>query len=112
GDRSALNESYAKGMTRVYKRFSKDPDVATLYADAVMNTRPWNYWTKDSQPQPGILAIRKALEKAIRAHPDHAGSRHMYIHLMEASDEVDLATPSADRLVTLVPAAGHLVHMP
>lgn len=112
GNRDALNEAYAKAMTSVYKRFSRDPDVAVLYADAVMNTRPWNYWSTESNPYPGIADVRRALEDAIRRHPDHPGALHMYVHLMEASDEVDVATPSADRLGPLVPAAGHLVHMP
>ncbi len=111
-DRAPLNLAYAKAMTGVYKEFARDPDVAALYADAVMNTRPWDYWTKDSQPRPGIAEVRTALERAIRACPNHAGARHLYIHLMEASDEVDLAVPSADLLGGLVPAAGHLVHMP
>ncbi|MEO8663484.1 MAG: hypothetical protein ABI693_33825, partial [Bryobacteraceae bacterium] len=111
-DRTALNQAYAKAMAAAYAKFPRDPDVASLYADAIMNTQPWNYWTRDSKPNAGVTEARKALEQAIAAHPNHPGARHLYIHLMEASDEVDLATPSADRLATLVPAAGHLVHMP
>jgi tetratricopeptide (TPR) repeat protein len=112
GDRKALNAGYARAMGQVRSRFPNDPDVAVLYADAVMNTRPWDYWTKDGKPQPGVPAARAALEQAIREHPDHPGARHIYIHLMEASDEVDLAEPSADHLGNLMPGAGHLVHMP
>jgi tetratricopeptide (TPR) repeat protein len=111
-DRQALNEAYAARMTQVHKRYSKDPDVATLYADAVMNTMPWNYWLKDSKPKPGVAEARAALENTLRDHARHPGANHLYIHLIEASDYVDLAVPSADRLGSLVPAAGHLVHMP
>jgi tetratricopeptide (TPR) repeat protein len=110
--REALNAAYARAMEPVYKRFPDDPDVAVLYADSVMNTMPWNYWTSDSKPHPGIPEAREALEKTIRAYPRHPGARHFYIHLMEASNEVDLAVPSADVLGGLVPGAGHLVHMP
>jgi tetratricopeptide (TPR) repeat protein len=110
-DRNSLNEAYARSMEQVHLRFQNDPDVAVLYADAVMNTRPWDYWTKDGKPQPGIQSARSALEQTIRNHPDHPGARHIYIHLMEASEQVDLAVPSADRLGTMMPGAGHLVHM-
>jgi tetratricopeptide (TPR) repeat protein len=99
-------------MEAAYRRFSDDPDIAVLYADAVMNTQPWNYWDRGGKPRPGIAAIRSALENAIQKHPDHPGARHIYIHLMEASDEVDVAVPSAERLGSRVPAAGHLDHMP
>ncbi len=112
GNRSPLNHAYARAMTSVYLRFPADPDVAVLYADSVLNTRPWDYWNRAGQPRPGFASVRAALEKAIRAFPDHPGARHLYIHLMEASNEVDLATPSAEHLPGLVPAAGHLVHMP
>jgi tetratricopeptide (TPR) repeat protein len=111
-ERKALNDAYAEAMAKAYKSYSDDPDIATLYADAVMNTMPWNYWATGGKARPGIPEARAALEKAIRDHPNHAGANHQYIHLMEASDEVDLTVPSADRLGGLVPAAGHLVHMP
>jgi tetratricopeptide (TPR) repeat protein len=111
-DRKALNTAYADAMKSVYSRFPSDPDVAALYVDAVMNTRPWDYWTKDSKPQPGIAEARAALEETIRRYPGHPGAHHIYIHLMEASDYVDQAVPSADRLGPMMPGAGHLVHMP
>ena len=112
GNRKALNQAYAKAMEKAWRRFPKDPDVAVLYADAVMNTQPWNYWFKGNKPKPGVANARKALEQTIQAVPDHPGALHTYIHLMEASDFVDLAVPSADHLGPLMPGAGHLVHMP
>ncbi|HWQ54262.1 MAG TPA: hypothetical protein VN442_11295 [Bryobacteraceae bacterium] len=111
-DRAALNQRYAEAMAKVRARYPNDPDVATLYADAVMNTMPWSYWTRDGKPKPGVAQARAALENAIRRYPNHPGANHIYIHLIEASDDVDRAVPSADRLGGLVPAAGHLVHMP
>ena len=111
-DRAALNRAYAGDMAKVHALYPNDPDIATLYADAVMNTMPWSYWMRDGQPKPGVAEARAALENALRRAPNHPGVNHIYIHLMEASDHVDLAEPSADRLGSLVPAAGHLVHMP
>ena len=111
-DRQALNNAYAAAMAKAHNSFPGDPDIATLYADSVMNTMPWNYWAKGGKPNPGIPESRAALERTIARQPNHAGANHLYIHLMEASDEVDLSVPMADRLGGLVPAAGHLVHMP
>jgi tetratricopeptide (TPR) repeat protein len=110
-DRASLNERYASAMRQAYTQHGADPDVATLFADAVMNTMPWDYW-RGGAPKPGVQEARDALEKTIAKFPDHMGAHHMYIHLLEASDFVDLTVPSAERLGGLAPGAGHLVHMP
>jgi tetratricopeptide (TPR) repeat protein len=112
GNRGGLNRAYATAMAKLWLRFPKDPDVAVLYADAVMNTRPWDYWTREGRPQPGIHNAQVALERTMQRFPDHPGALHIYIHLVEASDHVDKAVPAADRLGSLMPGAGHLVHMP
>ena len=111
-DRGKLNQAYAAAMKDLAKRFPADPDVGTLYADAVMNTMPWNYWDKKGQPRPGINDAIAALEAAIRHSPDHPGANHIYIHAVEASPNPDRAVASAEKLGSLVPGAGHLVHMP
>ncbi|MBI4165698.1 MAG: hypothetical protein HY508_08200, partial [Acidobacteria bacterium] len=111
-DRKKLNAAYARAMTAVFKRFGDDPDVATLYAESVMDTMPWAYWKKDGRPQPGTKELVAALESVIAKYPEHPGANHLYIHAVEASPDPDRAVPSADKLGGLVPAAGHLVHMP
>ncbi len=111
-DRARLNAAYAAAMKPVAARFPHDPDVGTLYADAVMNTMPWDYWTKDGKAKPGVDEAVAALQRAIAASPDHPGAHHIYIHAVEASADPDRAVPSADKLGKLVPGAGHLVHMP
>ena len=110
--RPPLDRAYADAMAKVAAAHPDDPDVVTLYADAVMNTMPWDYWRKDGSPKPETAIIGRMLEGAIAAHPDHAGAHHYYIHLYEASDEPERAEASADRLGGLMPAAGHMVHMP
>ncbi|HET6898586.1 MAG TPA: hypothetical protein VFK70_09570, partial [Vicinamibacteria bacterium] len=111
-DRHPLDEAYAAAMADVFKRFPQDADVATLYAEALMDVRPWNQWTRDGQPQPGTLEVVQALETARALNPDHPGALHLTIHALEASPQPERAREAADRLRNLVPDAGHLVHMP
>ena len=109
-DRPAFHAAWVDAIAAVAKRFPDDPEAATLHAAAIMNTMPWDYW-RGGEPQPGTLEAKELLERVIAAHPDHPGAHHYYIHLMEAQ-QPQLAEPSADALGKLMPAAGHLVHMP
>jgi pimeloyl-ACP methyl ester carboxylesterase/tetratricopeptide (TPR) repeat protein len=111
-DRKALDTAYANGMRTAAERFPADPDVQTLYADAVMNVSPWDYWDKNGKAKSGPALAIKALEGVLARHPDHAGALHYHIHALEASKEPERAEGSADRLAPLMPAAGHIVHMP
>ena len=111
-DRRALDESYAAAMGQLAKRYPDDPDAVTLFAEALMDTMPWDYWTKDGKAKPATLEILSALESALARDPLHPGANHFYIHAVEASPNPEKALKSADRLRDLVPAAGHLVHMP
>ena len=86
--------------------------MATLYAESMMNLRPWRLYTKDGTPEPGTDAIVAALEGVMQRNPQHPGANHYYIHAVEASKTPERATAAAGRLETLVPGAGHLVHMP
>jgi len=111
-DRSSLDIAFAKAAKKVAEQFPKDPDAATIYAEAVMNTHPWNYWKSDGQPQAWTPEIIEALEFALKLNPTNPGSNHLYIHVVEASPNPEKAIASADILRDLVPGAGHLVHMP
>ena len=110
-NREARMKDYAEAMARVYKSFPRDPDVAVLYAGAVMDSMPWDYY-ENGRPKPAMIKPIRALEKAIRQFPLHPGAHHYYIHAIEASADPDRAVRSADVLPSLVPGAGHLVHMP
>jgi tetratricopeptide (TPR) repeat protein len=111
-DPNALNQRYRAAMADVHRRFPDDPEVATIYADAVMNLRPWELWSPDGKPGPDTLELVSVLEGVLRRYPNHPGANHYYIHAVEASPTPERALASASRLETLVPGAGHLVHMP
>jgi tetratricopeptide (TPR) repeat protein len=110
-ERAALDSAYAAAMGEVARRFPDDLDVRTLYAEARMDLRPWDYWTRDGTPHPGIAEVVADLEAVIAANPDHPGACHFYIHAVEAAHP-ERAVPCAERLARLMPGAGHLVHMP
>jgi pimeloyl-ACP methyl ester carboxylesterase/tetratricopeptide (TPR) repeat protein len=112
GDRRPFDLAYAAAMTQLAERHPDDPDIQTLYADAVMNTMPWDYWQKNGVPKPETATVIAALERIIARQPQHPGAHHYYIHVMEASVTPERAESSADRLGALMPAAGHMVHMP
>ncbi len=111
-DRRHLDEAYAEAMGQAHRAFPADADVAALYAESLMNLQPWDYWTHEGEPKGRIEEVVAVLEHAMRLDPDHPGANHFYIHAVEASNDPDRAVPSADRLTTLVPGSGHLVHMP
>ena len=111
-DRHPLDEAYAAAMRDVWKKHPNDADVATLFAEAAMDLRPWNLWTRDGRPQPGTEEILATLEAAMKLDPRHPGANHLYIHAVEASPEPAKGIAAADLLKNLVPGASHLVHMP
>ena len=111
-DREPRNLAYATAMRKVYERFPDDPDIAMLYVEAMMDLRPWGYWREDGAPHEGTAEIIALTERVLAKNPRHPGATHMYIHLMEASNTPEKAVPAADTLLTLMPAAGHMVHMP
>ncbi len=111
-DRSALDRAYADAMRELAARYPDDLDAATLFAEAVMDTMPWDYWTEDGEPRPGTEELIVTLERVMQRHPDHPGANHYYIHAVEASPHPERGLASAERLGGLVPGAGHLVHMP
>ena len=110
--REALDRAYADAMRAVAQRFPDDLEAATFFADAAMNLRPWNLWMPDGTPQPGTDEIVQTLERVLAKNPNHPGAIHLYIHAVEASTAPGRAEAAADRLLKLMPGAGHIVHMP
>jgi len=111
-DRATFDRAYADAMREVARRFPDDLDAGTLFADAMMNLRPWSLWTAEGAPQPGTEEIVATLERVLAADPRHPGANHFYIHAVEASPDPRRGEAAADRLRALMPGAGHMVHMP
>ena len=111
-DRHKLAVAYKDAMKEVKECYPDDLDAATLYAEALMNLRPWQLWTADGLPAEGTLEIVEVLENVLRRDPNHPGANHYYIHVVEASKTPERALPSAMRLGSIMPGAGHIVHMP
>jgi tetratricopeptide (TPR) repeat protein len=111
--RPAFDKAYAAAMAKVAAQYPDDDEIATLYAEAVMDLSPWNYWKPGGRkPNPQSVPIVPTLERVLARNPNHPGAIHLYIHAVEASDRPKRAEPYADRLRGAVPGAGHLVHMP
>jgi len=111
-DRKSLDIAYADVMRVLWKKYPNNDDIGVLFADAMMNLRPWDLWTAEGIAQPGTPEIVATLEKVLSRNPTHPGACHFYIHTMEASPVPQKALQAADRLGGLLPGAGHLVHMP
>jgi tetratricopeptide (TPR) repeat protein len=110
--RTANDRAYADAMREVHRRFPDDLDVATLYIESKMDIRPWGYWMPDGRPHEGTSEIVALAEEVMRRDPKHPGALHLYVHLIEPTSTPERAERAADTLLTLMPAAGHIVHMP
>jgi len=111
-DRSDLDSAYAEAMGAVAGDHPSDPDAWTLYAEALMNLVPWNYWDADGYPREETERLVAALERVLARNPDHAGAAHLYIHAMENSPTPEAAEAAADTLRDLDIQIGHMIHMP
>jgi tetratricopeptide (TPR) repeat protein len=111
-DRSPLDRAYAGEMRQVWKSNPGDADIGALFAESLMNLRPWDLWTPDGDPQPGTEEVVATLEAVLNFAPNHPLALHLYIHAVEASPQPEKADDEADRLRDLQPGLGHLVHMP
>ena len=111
-DRAAGDKAYSAAMHALSKKYSGDLDIAALYAESVMDLRPWGYWMRDGTPHEGTAEIVALMEAAIQKNPKHPLALHLYIHLMEPTQDAAKAEKAADLLLPLMPGAGHMVHMP
>ena len=111
GDRAANDRAYAEAMRAVHRRFPLDRDIAMLYVESMMDLRPWNYWMRDGRPHAGTADIVALTEDVLRRDPRHPGALHLLIHLLEPTATPERAERAADTILTLMPAAGHMIHM-
>lgn len=110
-DRGPLDQAFAEAMRGLWKKHPQDNDIGAIFAESLMDLRPWDLWTADGKPQPGTGEILQVLETVL-TRADHPLALHLYIHAVEASPEPGKADGAADRLRDLAPGLGHLVHMP
>jgi len=104
---------YKNAMGELVKRHPDELDAATLYAEGMMDLRPWRLWNKDGTAAEGTEEIVSVLESVLKRNPNHIGANHYHIRAVEASLHPERALPSAERPKTLAPGgAGHLIHMP
>jgi tetratricopeptide (TPR) repeat protein len=111
-NRKPLDEAYAAAMERLVRQFPDDLDAATLYSESLMNLQPWDYWSADGSAKGATSRVLSQLESVMARNPEHAGALHLYVHAVEASPNPEKGVAAADRLRDLIPASGHLVHMP
>ncbi|MGB8341133.1 MAG: hypothetical protein WCE51_06050 [Chthoniobacterales bacterium] len=111
-DRIPLDQAYADAMRKVWKKYPNDPDAGALFAEAMMDLRPWNQWTAQGQPNAGTDEILATLDGVLKLSAKHPFANHLYIHALEASPHPERAAAAADRLRSLQPGIAHMVHMP
>ena len=111
-DRAVRDEKYIEATRSVLDRHPDDLEAGFMYADALMIRGAWNYWQRDGSPLPGTREAAAALEHLMALEPNHPAAVHLYVHLFESSAEPERALPQADRLESIMPKAGHMVHMP
>lgn len=111
-DRGVRDAKYIERTRSVLDRFPDDLEAGFMYVDALMIRGAWNYWRRDGSPLPGTTKAAAALDHVLALNPNHPGAVHLYVHLFEASAQPERALPHADRLESLMPKEGHMVHMP
>jgi tetratricopeptide (TPR) repeat protein len=111
-DRGPLDRAYADAMRGVWHKYSSDADVGVLFAEAMMDLRPWDQWTPAGQPEPGTDEIIATLDAVLKLDVQHPFANHLYVHALEASPHPERAMAAADRLRDLQPGLAHIVHMP
>ena len=110
--RGPLDLAYSEAMRKLSNKYPEDDDAASLFAESLMNTMPWDYWIDADSPKPLTVEAIETLEKVMARNPRHPMALHLYIHAVESSSQPERAEAAADILLDLVPGAGHLVHMP
>jgi hypothetical protein len=111
-DRRPLDEAYAQATARLVSERPDDLDARVFRAEALMDLQPWDYYDEQFTPKGGTAEVVSLLESVLAKNPDHAGALHLYVHAVEASAHPERGVEAADRLRTLIPGSGHLVHMP
>jgi tetratricopeptide (TPR) repeat protein len=111
-DRKPLDTAYAAAMGKLAAQYPDDLDAAVMHAESMMDLQPWDYYDAQQRPKGNTAEIVSTLESVLKRNADHPGALHLYVHAVEASANPERGVAAADRLRTLIPGSGHLVHMP
>jgi predicted Zn-dependent protease len=111
-NRDVRDAQYIEAARKTYEQYPKDLEAGYLYVDALMTHAAWSYWERDGSPLAGTREAAQTLKRILALNPNHPGAVHLSIHLYESSTQPERALPQADRLESLMPKAGHMVHMP
>jgi tetratricopeptide (TPR) repeat protein len=112
-DTAARTQAFIDAAEANYAENPNDLEAAFLVSHGIMMSTPWTYYDpEDGSPLPGVERALTVMEAGMAQNPEHPGLTHLHIHLLEASFEPGRAEDSADRLESLTPMAGHMVHMP
>ncbi|MBS1723639.1 MAG: tetratricopeptide repeat protein [Armatimonadetes bacterium] len=111
-DRHALDQAYSDAMREVWKKHPKDPDIGALFAESLMNLRPWHQWKLDGTAEPGTEEALATLRQVMKLDPKHPEALHLWIHAIEGSKNPERGLPEADKLMDLQPGLLHMQHMP
>lgn len=111
GDRERQDRAWIDALAELVARWPDDHELSVLWGEAVMTARPWDYWDEDGMPREGIAEALERFDRVVAADPEHPGACHFYIHAVEKLYP-ERGVACAERLASLMPGAGHLVHMP
>jgi tetratricopeptide (TPR) repeat protein len=105
-----LARVYADSLGKVYARHPRDPNVATMYAEALMLLEPRRgIW---DPAKPSVHRIHQVLEDVLARDVNHPGACHLLIHATESGNRAGAAEHCAEVLGRSIPGASHINHMP
>ena len=105
-----LARVYADSLGTVYARHPGDPNVATMYAEALMLLEPRRgIW---DPAKPSVHRIHHVLEEVLARDVNHPGACHLLIHATESGNRAGAAEHCAEVLGRSIPGASHINHMP
>lgn len=112
GERDLIDGAYVGAMRTLWHKYPEDPDVGFLYVDALFAETPWELWSADFEPNVNTEEAIAVLERVLELDLRHPGANHFTIHLWEPSGQAWRGEAAADRLGSITPGLGHMVHMP
>lgn len=121
GDPHARHARYAEAMGGLSASYPDDPDVASLYALALMGTVSRSligYGDSHDTHQPGLAGsdvqkrVAAVVDRVLASHPQHPGALHYLLHDYDDPEHARLALPAARAYAKIAGGSSHALHMP